>query len=367
MANELTKNETNNQAVGYFESGSSRNLTIFSKGLEETMLNLNIKLSTSQRMMVASNFDALQNVIEQNGYSLNQFTKRNILSVAWFLTKNELDVTNNEAYFEIRKQLVKLQNGTEEYQPKLRVSIQGTGYLKQLRAIGVDVAKVGNAWIVREGDDFTYPQFDGFEITPPKWSPKSYTGKAIRVVIPVKLKDGHCEYLISERESVVNNLLAHITNNMMNNTEAEKNEVLKQCEGKTLEEILDMNPQYNSKAYNKDTKSYESKKKSAISPAWRNASSREQMIITKMLNNACKRYPKEMCDSLFAEAYQDSFDDYDQYRTTKTNKVDINVINSQVDSEINSQEVPSITNDNNDESSKEVKESNSNTSINLDF
>lgn len=58
----------------------------------------------------------------------------------------------------------------------------------------------------------------GIEVEPPTWEEKGLSNKVVRVVYPVKLKDGTIEYLISERESVKVNLIAHIRNNMMNET-----------------------------------------------------------------------------------------------------------------------------------------------------
>src|SRR5690606_8989357 len=82
---------------------------------------------------------------------------------------------------------------------------------------GRGVKHVHQFWLVREDDDFQYPTYEGIELTPPKWTPKG-TGKVIRVVYPIEKKSGNIEYHIAEREDVIKNLIAHINNNLMNET-----------------------------------------------------------------------------------------------------------------------------------------------------
>ena len=43
-------------------------------------------------------------------------------------------------------------------------------------------------------------------------------GKVVRVVYPIEMSDGTIEYHIAEREDVVKNLIAHINQNLMNET-----------------------------------------------------------------------------------------------------------------------------------------------------
>ena len=51
-----------------------------------------------------------------------------------------------------------------------------------------------------------------------------------------------------------------------------------------------------------------------ISPAWKNGSSKEDMILRKMQNNATKKYPKNFENAFISEAYESTFEDYDQYK-----------------------------------------------------
>lgn len=313
MQKELQKTE--NKQVGFFTNpkDSSNNVALLTNGLEDALNAINLKMEPKQRMLAASNVEALQTFITSKGMSFDKFTRRQILSVLWFLTKNELDVNNLEAYFETRKNEFTQEDGSKKTVFSLSAKVQGVGNLKLLRTIGVDVKRVYPTWIIHEKDEFTYPQFKGIEIVPPTWSPKNISQKVVRVVIPVEMNDGRIEYLISERASCRDNLLAHIANNMMNASSEEKSRVLKDIENKTLENILEDDvrfTQYN--AYKKMTE-----EKSAISPAWKNRFSREQMLTTKMINNAIRRFPKELPDSLFGEAYKDSFEDYEQYNNVK--------------------------------------------------
>ena len=135
--------------------------------------------------------------------------------------------------------------------------------------------------------------------------------KVVRVVYPVALKDGTVAYLISERESVKVNLLAHVRNNLLNETFgicekkydatpkqkaeiAEKKatiiDALKACE--TLEDMLECEV---AKPY--------------ISAAWLDTS--EEMIVRKMRNNAVRKFPKNF-DSMANRSFAQMDDVYVQ-------------------------------------------------------
>lgn len=175
----------------------------------------------------------------------------------------------------------------------VEMGIMGAGNDAILRNFGVGVAEVYPVWIVHEGDDFEYPSFSGLEIVPPKWSPKVWGGKVVRIVYPVKMQDGKVQYLIAERESVKVNLIAHIRNNMLNETfgicadrfkatDKQKQEIkerkqavmdaIKNCE--TLDDILNC----------PEAKPY-------ISMAW--LDSTESMVERKLRNNAIRTFPKD--------------------------------------------------------------------------
>ena len=70
-----------------------------------------------------------------------------------------------DGYFELRKDF-KTGKYTVNFQP------QGNGSRNLVQKFGVDVEKVYDPWIVKEGDEFIYPHFKGLEMTPPEWTPK---------------------------------------------------------------------------------------------------------------------------------------------------------------------------------------------------
>ena len=133
-------------------------------------------------------------------------------------------------------------------------------------------------------------------------------GKFVRVVYPIQFKDGTVRYFISERDDVRTNMVAHITNNMMNETfgiaenrykatldqkkqiDARKAELKALMDGKDIDEIMDIT----------ELQPY-------ISPAWREGS-RERMILRKMRNNAVKPIPKDFANELSLSAYYKGMD-----------------------------------------------------------
>ena len=209
-----------------------------------------------------------------------------------------------EVYFQLRNKQI---NG--KWVKEVEMGIEGDGNDTLLRNFGVNVAMVGSAWEVCEGDEFTYPKRRGFDVTPPEWNKMGKSLKVVRVVYPIKLVSGDYEYLIAERDSVKVNLLAHVRNNLMNETfgiaesrykatpkqleeiKAKKEEIydaLRQCE--TVDDMLKC----------KEARPY-------ISPAW--LDSTEAMIVRKMRNNAIKKYPKNL-NSIASTSYMEMDDVY---------------------------------------------------------
>lgn len=203
-----------------------------------------------------------------------------------------------ECYFQLRS----FKQGNE-WKKKVEMGIEGDGNDAILRNFGENVEMVYPVWIVKEGDDFTYPKHKGIEIAPPEWEQRGESEKADKVVYPVKLKDGSMQYLIAERQGVKTNLFAHVRNNLMNETfgilgmkkakngevprtrydatDAEKAEIdkrkepifeaLRKCE--TVEDMLNC-----------------PEARPFISAAWLDTP--ENMIVRKMRNNAIKKFKK---------------------------------------------------------------------------
>lgn len=237
---------------------------------------------------MGSIYQLVQNTDKTTMSDLNTSNLREIVEQCASLKLNA-NAVPREVYFQLRSKQI---NG--EWKKVVEMGIEGDGNDALLRQFGNEVAKVYPVWIVKEGDEFTYPKRVGIEITPPSWEQKGLSEKVSKVVYPVKLTDGTMEYLIADRESVKTNLIAHIRNNMMNETfgickdrykataeqkqqiKAKKEEILsavRACE--TLDDMLKCEV---AKLY--------------ISAAWLDTP--EQMITRKLRNNAIKKFPKDM-------------------------------------------------------------------------
>ena len=219
--------------------------------------------------------------------SLDTSNLREIVGQAASLKLNA-NAVPRECYFQLRTKKV-----GDNYLQVVEMGIEGDGNDAMLRNYGENVDTVYPCWLVKEGDEFSYPKHKGIEMTPPEWEEKGQSQKVIRVVYPIKLKDGTFQYLIAERDGVKVNLFAHVRNNLMNETfgicknrynatdkqleeiKAKKEEIydaLRKCE--TIEDMLACEIA-----------------KPFISAAWLDTP--ESMIVRKMRNNAVKKYRKD--------------------------------------------------------------------------
>lgn len=242
-------------------------------------------------------FQLVQNTDKADMNNLNTSNLREVVAQCASLKLNA-NAMPREVFFQLRSKQV---NG--QWVKMVEMGVEGSGNDALLRQFGNNIDTVYPVWLVKEGDDFTYPRRRGIEIEPAEWTPKGLSDKTVRVVYPVKLKDGTIDYLIAEREPVRTNLIAHIKNNMLNETfgfvtgknskgkdrtrydataeekakiNAKKEEILsavRECE--TLEDILKCEV---AKPY--------------ISAAWLDTP--EAMIVRKMRNNAIKKFPKNL-------------------------------------------------------------------------
>lgn len=242
-------------------------------------------------------YQLVQNTDKTDMNNLNTSNLREVVAQCASLKLNA-NAMPREVFFQLRSKQV-----GGQWVKMVEMGVEGDGNDALLRQFGNNVDTVYPVWLVKEGDDFTYPRRRGIEIEPAEWTPKGLSDKTVRVVYPVKLKDGTIEYLIAEREPVRTNLIAHIKNNMLNETfgfvtgknskgkdrtrydataeekakiNAKKEEILsavRECE--TLEDILKCEV---AKPY--------------ISAAWLDTP--EAMIVRKMRNNAIKKFPKNL-------------------------------------------------------------------------
>lgn len=235
--------------------------------------------------------------------SLDTSNLREIVGQAASLKLNA-NAVPRECYFQLRTKKV-----GDNYMQVVEMGIEGDGNDAMLRNYGENVDTVYPCWLVKDGDEFSYPKHKGIEMTPPEWEEKGQSQKVIRVVYPIKLKDGTFQYLIAEREGVKVNLFAHVRNNLMNETfgicknrynatdkqleeiKAKKEEIydaLRKCE--TIEDMLDCEIA-----------------KPFISAAWLDTP--ESMIVRKMRNNAVKKYRKDF-NSMAKQSFNQLDDTY---------------------------------------------------------
>lgn len=276
--------------------------------------NNNITLSQYSKSCVANAISAINNVLDTNGVSWGDASldTNGITQILLSVATLQLNASANprECYFQIRNVAVKGADGKSTvWKKKIEFGIEGAGNDALLARFGRDVKKVYPHWLVREDDDFTYPRYSGLELTPPEWQPKG-TGKVVRVVYPILSTDNTVDYYIAERADVKRNLIAHISNNMMNETfgvcadrykatdeqkaqiAEKKREILNKAKELELDALLD------SADFDK-----------FISPAWKEEQSRESMIIRKMCNNISKKIPKNFASSFEAEIYNENTDE----------------------------------------------------------
>lgn len=234
-------------------------------------------------------FQLVQNTDKADMNSLNTSNLREIVAQCASLKLNA-NAMPREVYFQLRSKQV---NG--QWVKMVEMGVEGDGYDSMLRHFGDNIDTVYPVWLVKECDDFTYPRRRGINVEPAEWTPKGLSDKTVRVVYPIKLKDGSVDYLIAEREPVRTNLIAHIKNNMLNETfgicadrykatpkqkeeiKAKKDEILsvfRACE--TVDDMLKC--EYAVTPY--------------VSAAWLDTP--EAMIVRKMRNNAIKKFPKNL-------------------------------------------------------------------------
>jgi hypothetical protein len=288
--------------------------------------NNNISFSQYAKSCTLNAIAAINNVLDANGVAWGDsaLDTSNITQTLLTVATLELNPTASpsEVYFQIRNVSVKGADGSTVWKKKIEMGIQGDGFDSLLARFGRNVKTVHPFWVVRENDKFSYPSYNGLEMTPPQWQPTG-SGKVVRVVYPIVSKDNCVNYYISERADVKKNLIAHISNNLMNETfgivtgqkkdkggkmvdrtrydatdeekakiAEKKKELLAQAKALDLDALLD----------SPDFDKY-------ISPAWKEEQSRETMIIRKMRNNIVKKIPKDFASSLQAEIYNENTDE----------------------------------------------------------
>lgn len=298
MANEVAKKQEFNTAVSEW-TNSVTGLVI--RDFENCGVTFDEYSKKCAMASMGAIFQLVQSTEKTDMKDLNMSNLKEVVEQCASLKLNA-NAVPREVYFQLRSKQI---NG--EWKKVIEMGIEGDGNDALLRQFGNGIQKVYPVWLVKEGDDFTYPKRKGIEITPPEWMPKGLSEKTIRVVYPVKLDDGTVDYLIAEREPVRTNLIAHIRNNMMNETFGFVTGTKKDKYGKTVDRSrYDATPEEKEKIKAKKAEIMDAvracetledilKCEAAIpyiSAAWLDTP--ENMIIRKMRNNAIKKYPKNM-------------------------------------------------------------------------
>lgn len=303
-----------------------------------------LQMTPYSKECVLHSISAINAVLDKAGISWAdpQLDKSTISDILMKISSFQLNAAASprEVYFQLRNEKSKATDSEtgkkiDVWKKKVEMGIEGDGNDSILSRFGRGVLRVCQIWKVHENDDFKYPSFNGLDMTPPQWTPKG-GGKIVKVVYPI-IMEGHdkkpyTEFYIAERDDVINNLLAHINSNLMQETfgiaedkyhatadqkakiDARKRELLTKARSLGIDGALD-----------------DEELQQWISPAWTEFHSRESMIERKMRNNAIKKIPKNFGNGMLETMFEETTDE--AYRATSreikqlanTNPIDIDV------------------------------------------
>lgn len=297
--------------------------TVFVNELNSSLEKSGLQMDEEQRACAMSAILTMNNLCDDNKIDINTMNKSKILAILQQITTLRLNfnAVPRECYMIVRKNYDKEKKETSY---DFDWGVEGDGNDKMVRRYGVGIKRMYSPWIVREHDKFTNASFRGLEVTPPTWEPVDYNAKAVKVVYPVEFEDGDVRYYIADRDGVAINLAAHIINNTKTKKElspAEKKKIKEALEGKKLDEIL----------ADKSLMQW-------ASPAWNDPHSREQMIIRKLRNNAVKPIPKDFGNAFTALAYEQTYEDYEQYRQPKESPEE--ALEAEIDEKAGAEDMP---------------------------
>ncbi|MCI8378668.1 MAG: hypothetical protein HFH72_09140 [Lachnospiraceae bacterium] len=323
-----TKNEVAQRNISALSWWSNELTNMVSQDYEDCGLVLD---EYSKQCAMAAMTNIFQ-LVKNSGIDIKAMDTSNLREIVGQAASLKLNANAvpRECYFQLRS----FKSGNE-WKKKVEMGIEGDGNDAILRNFGENVEMVYPVWIVKEGDEFTYPKHKGIEITPPEWEQTGESEKADKVVYPVKLKDSSMQYLIAERQSVKTNLFAHVRNNLMNETfglvkggkktrydatdkeleaiaqkKEEIFEALRKCE--TVEDMLNC-----------------PEARPFISAAWLDTP--ENMIVRKMRNNAIKKFKKNY-DTMAQRSFLQMDETYQQVQEEieeNANTVDFQPIEEQ--------------------------------------
>lgn len=282
--------------------------------IERQMEGNHIEFGEYSKKCVMNAIGTINQLLDSNGLDFNSkeldpSNVTNILLNVAYLELNSI-AEPSECYFQLRT--VKKKDGS--FVKQIEFGIQSDGYDAILSRFGRGVKKVYPFWVVREGDVFKYPVYNGLEYTPPQWQPKG-KGQVVRIVYPILHNDNTIHFYIGEREDVLKNLLAHINNNMMNETFG----IAKSRYDAKPEQLAQINAkktELKAKAKKLGFNALDDEELAPyISPSWKEDFSRESMIIRKIRNNIVKKIPKDFGSPAVFESFNEVSSD--EYAATK--------------------------------------------------
>lgn len=301
-------NQVSTQENASFKTGLVKIQDTFAPMIQDALTGNGISMDDYQKTCVLNAITAINAVIDGQGLSWNapNFDRNNVTDTLLKVAALKLNATATprEVFFQLRNVKRKVED-KDVWLKQVEMGIEGDGNDALLANFGRDVETIHQFWLVRDNDKFEYPTFTGIEFSPPVWTPTGQ-GKVVRVVYPITKKSGNIEYYIAERADVIRNLIAHVKQNLMNETfgiakdrynataeqkkqiDAKKNEIFNKIENLGLDAAL----------ANEEIAEH-------ISPAWKDPQSRESMIIRKMRNNIVKKIPKD-----FGSAYMSLIDSH---------------------------------------------------------
>ena len=287
--------------------------------IERQMEGNHIEFSEYSKRCVINAIGAINTLLDTQGIGFGDIDQSNLTNILLNIAHLELNAIAqpSECYFQIRNVKTKKQdeNGKDIYKKQIEFGIQGDGYDALLSRFGRNVKKVYPHWTVREGDYFKYPRYQGLSYAPPEWEPSGNGGDVVRIVYPVLHNDDSIHFYIGEREEVVKNLLAHINNNLMNETFG----ICKSRYNATSDQLAKINEKkaaLKAKAKKLGLDALDDEELAPfISPSWKEDFSRESMIIRKIRNNIVKKIPKDFRHPAVFESYSEASSD--GYANTK--------------------------------------------------
>lgn len=280
--------------------------------IERQLTGNGIEMDEYSKSCVLNAISAINTVLDSKsiGWNDEKLDRSNITQTLIQIASLKLNAAASprEVYFQLRNMKVKGADNKDIWKKQIEMGFEGDGNDAILARFGRDVKKVGQFWLVREHDSFTYPQYTGFDVVAPTWTPTG-KGNVIRVVYPILKVDGTVEYHIAERDDVIRNLVAHMNNQMMNETFGVCEDRYK-ATAEQRKEIAARKANVLQRASEKGLAALDDAELQVyMSPAWTEPQSRESMLIRKMRNNVVKKIPKDFGNFLIERSYQEASDE----------------------------------------------------------